>query len=1034
MFFIIKQYKVLFTQCILNMQVWWAEWMSWDIDKAVKSSDILTITEYKALLEKYKDNEAELNKAVSESIKDQLYRDGRVLKILKNYAEASENVVNESTTQIADLKEETIKKEKPLIKAEKVINTDIFNRTLKKWMEWSDVMALQEFLILKGLLKPTYTNKSGEELSNADWKFGNWTLNALKAFQKTLGYSNPDGVLTVSNKKTYKTLAAIKALDNNDDYKWSSTNVFARKSSKTEVVKSIEKSSKSLDALKRLNENSDDFYKALEAYYDWWFRKDVISDMWWILWWFEEAVWANNADDYFDKMKTYEDKIGDKEDKFNDELYKILEKKTNKDGQEYTTRAESLSWYAIRDIIIMAVFQDIPLFDIRLNFAKNLVSHWVPMDKARALKDWVDWWMEWEPDYSKENLDNISGKDSLSWLRELRSTLTAYGFSNKQIDFALKWDLEWLTLKQKEVLRVIINDRIIPDLETLRIGWFNFIERWFDDKDGEIKNRLNRLTWKNTNLWTVSDIIDNKNIDITHNVSLRKISDIYVLNVDDWGADTYKVFNKLPTDYEIKKSVTDYANNDESLWSTQEFISVSYDALDNIRGKKNPENETFNIIKKSENEYIVEKDWKFKLMNTKPTQNDINDFYDNKLKWFEETYKQWVYDNNLSINEQLKLTWEIITLLKEQDTEDWFFGTEDWLTEWIQRVDSRYEYTKWINEQRDFLTKSIEILKWENKELFKKFSMISTFWTIEDFFNAFPSNDLEVRWYISALSTAENIETYVDLLKQLNRSKKVSDYFTIVFNAHKNNNWMNAWKNYRLSNIPKNTWLARINASKERQFKYGEKLDINATAEAALSKMKSETTEKWGNTPSKDILWNIVSWMILKAWITDVTSTDLESAITKKWEAIPLAELNANVINTAKWSNYSNDQITTFPKLQFERGDTHAFHTTVEKTIDLYKKNWEKVTVTKLYDIYFRPECNNLLIIPWSNSQISKLNQAEFNMDISNLKTSTLPITLMMLKSVADAITPNKTDSWASSMPIDDTPIDIPNLPNQPAL
>jgi hypothetical protein len=55
-------------------------------------------------------------------------------------------------------------------------------------------------------------------------------------------------------------------------------------------------------------------------------------------------------------------------------------------------------------------------------------------------------------------------------------------------------------------------------------------------------------------------------------------------------------------------------------------------------------------------------------------------------------------------------------------------------------------------------------------------------------------------------------------------------------------------------------------------------------------------------------------------------------------------------------------------------------------------------------------------------------------MDISNLKTSTLPITLMMLKSVADAITPNKTDSWASSMPIDDTPIDIPNLPNQPAL
>jgi hypothetical protein len=38
----------------------------------------------------------------------------------------------------------------------------------------------------------------------------------------------------------------------------------------------------------------------------------------------------------------------------------------------------------------MAVLQDIPLFDIRLNFVKKLVSHGVPMDKAKALKDWVD--------------------------------------------------------------------------------------------------------------------------------------------------------------------------------------------------------------------------------------------------------------------------------------------------------------------------------------------------------------------------------------------------------------------------------------------------------------------------------------------------------------------------------------------------------------------------------------------------------------------------------------------------------------------
>jgi hypothetical protein len=40
------------------------------------------------------------------------------------------------------------------------------------------------------------------------------------------------------------------------------------------------------------------------------------------------------------------------------------------------------------------------------------------------------------------------------------------------------------------------------------------------------------------------------------------------------------------------------------------------------------------------------------------------------------------------------------------------------------------------------------------------------------------------------------------------------------------------------------------------------------------------------------------------------------------------------------------------------------FHTTVKKDIVLYKKNGEEVTVTKTYDVYLRPECNNLLIIP----------------------------------------------------------------------
>lgn len=1018
MLHIITHYKMLFSQCILNKQVWGKEWLSADVDKAVKSSDILTITEYKALLEKYSDNEAELNKVIKEGIKDQLYRDARVLGILNKYSSLSDTVIDDSTEQRVELSDEVEKvidknvDKKVVVKAEKIINTDIFNRTLKKWVEWSDVMALQEFL------NTNYKNRSSETpIIETDWKFGKWTKKALQAFQKTLGYTNPDGVLTVSNKKIYKTLASIKEFNTDKDYKTSYTDIYARTSSSDDVKVKINTTWESLDNLDKMNKKSDEFYKAMEAYYDGWFRKDVISDMWGVLGWLEEWLWANNADDYFEKMETYKETIEDNEDKFNEEFNKILNKTERDDWSEYTSRDTSLGWYAVRDIVLMAVFQDLPLFDIRLNFAKNLISHGVPMDKALALKNWVAWWMEWEPDYSKENLDKISGKDSLSWLLELRATLTSYGFSNKQIEFALKGELEWLTSKQKKTLLTIINDRILPDLETLRIGWFNFIERWFDDKDNEIKNRINKLTWNEYDLWTVNDIIDNEKIDIDYDVTLRKIAGVYVLNIDDWGNDSYKMFTSMPDKSIIKKYVTEYSNKNESNWLTSETMNVGYSATETIWWKENPDTlESFNVMKVSDSKYIIEKDWKFKEVNSKPTQNDINNYYDNNIDTFNDSYNEWSYDNNISIEEKLKLTWEILILLKEQDTEEWFFGTEDGLTEGIKRVDSRYEYTKWINEERDFFLKAIEILKVEDKELFKKFSMISTFWTVTDFLSAFPSNDLEIRWYLSSLETADSLDRYVNLLKQINKSTKLNQYFNVVFNAHKSNSWMSAWKNYRIWNIPKETWLTRINNSVDRQFKYWEALDINATAEEALNKMRSETTEKWWDKPSMNILWNIVSWMILKAWITDITTADLEKAITDKWEAIPLDDLNTNVINTAKGSKFSNDEITSFPKLKFDRGDTHAFHTTIEKEIVLYKKNWEKVTVTKVYDIYLRPECNNLLIIPWSNSQISKLNQADFNMDISSLNTKTIPITLLMIKALGEAISPDKdVPKWEST-------------------
>jgi hypothetical protein len=368
----------------------------------------------------------------------------------------------------------------------------------------------------------------------------------------------------------------------------------------------------------------------------------------------------------------------------------------------------------------------------------------------------------------------------------------------------------------------------------------------------------------------------------------------------------------MPSKDEIKKYIKKYSENDDWSWWTIETMYVKYSALENILWKENPDTlEYFNIVKISDTKYIIEKDGKFKEIHSKPTQKEINDFYDNDLQTFTDITSNISFDENISIKEQISLLENGLSLLKIQDTEGWFFGSKAWSSKLIERLESRLNYIKEIHKEYLFFDKAIQILEHENNELFKKFSMISTFGSVSDFMKAFPSNDLEVRWFLSDLQTADSVEKYVDILKQINKNKKLKEYFDIVFNAHKNNSWMKAWKNYRLKNIPRETWLKRINTSKERQFKYGQDLSKkmitsewiinydNKMKEYFVNELSWATTEKWWNYPSKSILWNLVQWLIQKQWITDVTEIDLKKSLLKDLKAVPIKNFEANVINTS---------------------------------------------------------------------------------------------------------------------------------------
>lgn len=925
----------------------------------------------------------------------------------------------------AEIKKDTKKETKIL--NEEVISTDVFRRTLRKWSRpGPDIMALQKFLNVK-----------------VTSKFDQATVDALKTYQETIywkWHKYVDGVLS-KNGKTLKTIK--KSLD----YKWSATNVYTREASSVQVKESVNKSMSRMDALQKLNKNSDQFYKALEAYHDGWFRDNIVSDMWSLLWHFREAVWSNEASEYFKKMKWIKEEISQNDDKFNNELNELLKLwlKNNKlaDGTEYTARQKTTAKYIARDVVIWAVLWDVPLFDLRLNFAKNLISHGVPMDKALVFKNWVKWWMVDTPDYSQENLDNVSWKDALVSLWKLRSTLTAYGFSAKEIDFTLNGDLEKLTNKQKETLQTIIKNRIIPDLETLNIGWFNFIERWFDNKDNQIENKLKKLTWKKHLLdIKATRKFSNANVE-KYDVTLEKVGKFYILEVDDHWSNTNKVFDSMPSESDITNSINEYNKWDKKSyadwWNEPKSISTSTDFLDDEKEMRN-----FGVFKIWNTWAHIIRSWeKYKYFTQKPSQQDIDNANDN----FDNESDNWFANNlDLALNSDLSLSdifddiWSIVSLLDEQHKEGWFFGTEEWLEKGLKDVKWKIDYSQWIHGEYKFAKRAMSILEKKNTTLFKRFSMLSVFESSDEFLKAFPTND-EVRTSILMLNSANNDHEYIDILQNINTNPKVREYFDIVLNANKNNAWMKAWKEYRVSNIPKFSGLTRINESSKRKFKYGPKLDISndlgysvkEMRKDILSHLKGETTYPEKSSKAMDVLWNILAWIIDKQWFTDITYEDLENSIANNMIPVNIETFRWNsAINTAKtiWnSNHDNSKWIDY--LMDTKWDKFVLKSTIDKEITLYTKDWRKVTATKTYTIYLRPECSNLMIMPTWVKLSEKLTTADFNMDVSSLKTYTVPVTLNLLKSALDGL-----ESWevAWSRTVDDAPIEIPIVPSQPSL
>lgn len=869
-----------------------------------------------------------------------------VRTILNHYISERQDIVENTRSEVEWVQTEVTR--------ERAINIDALNkRTLKKWSRWAAVMALQDFLIKYWYLDATRSSWR----TNVDGKFWTDTENALKEYQRTEVFTSgfADWILT----KWWKT---VRSIIEKEGITGSPRYVADRQATRQEVVEAAQESNVSIDGLINTLQNSRDFYAYLEWREDGWNRDDILSDTWSLLGWVREIVWANEASSYFDEMRAFKEKLEDPEmqDRFNEGYLALI---WNDWEEDYTVRTKSLGLYAARDVLIV-LFAWIPMLDVRLNFMKSIVDDtWVGMDRAYVFSEWVKSWME-KPfeEYERTEWQNIeTGKDTLINLQALKWTITAYISSEyklnpNQIDNELITVLSETDNKIRDLINAYIDNRFIPDAETLFLGWFNFFERHgFDDKADNVENLLERLQWNR------------------YMLDIKARRDVYVFDdvATEWTQDVYF-----------------FKNN----------------------GK-----------------YYLEIEWDYKEFTSLPTWTEIEDAVNEYSKWEDEARADgWKYmsideDENEAITldtpeQRLWMANSIISLFREQNEEGWWPFNEWNLTNSLSNVEYRQNFFSEVAEKSEFLRASILVMKLREPSFADSFGKLKFFNSIDDFVNAFVMPDYVRNQLLSLKAYETSIGSFVGKLLLLTRDSQVKDFFTSLDSSE-------ALTSYRLRTMDTvqaehqidvwdyKYWVRMLTkeefrtlSDQELTAKYPRNFpgtfrevhgfdkpnSYDEYVRILLTKTGPEGSE-WYNVNTLHERW------LIEAWILDVSSDELLEAMTSdRFRAMPIAEFNGQaVINTARNLGAQHDGYETFINLQQERWDTHVFHTTVEKSYSFTTEEGNNTTQTVIYDVYLRPECENLLIVPNSKSVEQIVNNTELNMTVSRLNTPTLPLWIL---------------------------------------
>jgi len=413
-----------------------------------------------------------------------------------------------------------------------------------------------------------------------------------------------------------------------------------------------------------------------------------------------------------------------------------------------------------------------------------------------------------------------------------------------------------------------------------------------------------------------------------------------------WGMDKPFVYNKEKADFgrnavetawDLKSILTTYVGSKAS----EKFLAWKISSL-SVKEK--------NVIKKALAN-IIEPQLKFV---------NHESFHGGPINWLMDTLL-----SNDAKNAD-KLLENFSKIIKENGSLDNIFSQADKIIEWLEEEDdwasreavksnkNKINFFKELHKSNKDLDKISKLLNLGQNNL----SILMKFENKDDFISAYGLQDFAKT--INKVHTAiEKGDT--NTLKNLKWWEK--QLFSVI--------WTDKLGEFKLRFLQK---TKRLDAN-VKGWKYGMDL-TNANWSEAYKLLSKYWVEKNLNT-----VQTLFKGLVNTAKIDNIWFSEFDNAL-KNLNTISISELHWKVLNTSKnWLKSS--AFTTFES-GLNKNDKNIKHTYIDKEFTYYQ--WgNKITEKVRYNIYLRPECSNLLVVPeaieWTKkvTKASKLDNAMYN-------------------------------------------------------